>query len=107
MKMYSVYDQGVGAFMAPFMLRSKGEAIRQFSNTVANKDTEFYRHPEDFTLFELAEYDELTGVFKNHPTPVSCGIALDFHPATGEPEVSHGETRKTIGLREGTGVRTN
>lgn len=107
MKMYSVYDQGVGAFMAPFMLRSKGEAVRQFMNTVSDPKTEFFRHPDHFTLFELGDYDEQSGKFKNHPSPVSCGLALDYHPGKESTEVPDGEIRKTTGLREVSSARTN
>lgn len=75
---YAVYDSKVEKFMAPFMLRTKGEAIRGWKEAANDPKTMFCRHPGDFTLFELATYNEDTGTFENHKTPISLGTALEF-----------------------------
>lgn len=85
LKLFSVYDNGVKAYMQPFFVRSKGEAMRSWGDTVNDPKTAFYKHPQDFTLFELGEYDDETGKITNLNTPASCGTALDFRkPEQGQ-----------------------
>lgn len=98
MKMFAVYDQKVGSYMQPFAMRSKGEAVRGFMNIIADPKTEFHRHPSDFHLFELGEWDELSGAFKNHQAPVSCGMALEYHPDTAGNGVSHGKASQPVSM---------
>lgn len=81
-KIFSVYDSKVGAFMNPLFLRSRGEAIRMFDNTVNSGDSFLSKNPEDFTLFELGDWDELSSKFVIHPTPVSVGLAIEFIKST-------------------------
>lgn len=85
-KVFAVYDDKVGAYMAPFFLQSQGQAIRSFTDAAKDPNTDFCRHPGDFTLFELAEYDELTGKFTNLHAPHSLGTALQAK-ALGSPEL--------------------
>lgn len=61
MLMCAVYDKGIEAYMQPFFVRHKSEAIRSFADAVGKADTPFCTHPEDFTLFVLGEYDDNTG----------------------------------------------
>lgn len=78
LKVYSVYDSKVSAYMNPIFLRSKGEAIRVFSAAVTSADHDFCKYAEDFTLFELGSFDPSTGKFTLHSTPISCGVAIEF-----------------------------
>jgi hypothetical protein len=78
LKVFSVFDSKVGAYMNPIFLRSKGEAIRVFEATVNTVDHDFYKWSADYTLFELGEFDNLKGTFKLHTAPISIGCALEF-----------------------------
>lgn len=77
-KVFSVYDVGVEAYMNPFFMRSRGEALRAFSNLCNDPQTSMFKNPEDYTLFELASYDDSTGKFTNETTPLSLGVAVEF-----------------------------
>lgn len=77
-KVFCVYDSKAEAYMTPFHLRSRGEAIRSFSNACQDQKTEFSRHPGDFTLFEIGTYDDSTGTYENLPAKINIGLALDF-----------------------------
>lgn len=61
----SVFDSASGLFGQPVFAPSRGVAIRSFSDEVnrANTENALNIHPEDFTLFQLAEFDEETGIF--------------------------------------------
>jgi len=77
-KIYSVYDSKTEAFMQPFFSLTRGQAIRSFTDAVADSNSMLALHPADFTLFELADWDETTGSIVLPSTPISLGLALDF-----------------------------
>lgn len=76
-KIFAVYDSAVGCYMQPFFMQSKGQAIRAWMDTVNDPKTQFHAHPADFTLFELGDYDEETGILTNLPAKLSLGTALE------------------------------
>lgn len=83
-KIFTVYDSKVEAYLQPFFMRSKGEAIRAFSELVNDPQHNFSKYPSDFTLFELAEFtDETAGLFPLK-TPVSLGVGIEFVKSTGD-----------------------
>ena len=47
--------------MSPFSFPTSGQAIRAFSDSVNNPETQFYRHASDFELWELGVLDQLSG----------------------------------------------
>jgi len=71
LKVCAVYDSKAEAYSRPFFAATTGVAIRQFSAAVEDQQHEFNRFAEDYTLFELAEFDEQAGVFLNLETPKS------------------------------------
>lgn len=77
-KVYTVYDSKVEAYMSPFVMRSKGEAVRAFSDTVNEENSQFNKHPEDFTLFEIGEWNEKSGVLEMYAAKASLGLASEF-----------------------------
>lgn len=80
LKMFAVYDSKVGAYMAPFFMSSTGQALRAFIDTASDKETQVGKHPEDFTLFELGEYDDSCAVIHSLDTPKSIGVAIHLLP---------------------------
>jgi len=78
LKMFSVFDSKVGAFMNPFFVRSTAEAIRVFSDAVSNPQQGFCKHPEDYTLFEIGSWDDQTAAIDHLDTPHSLGLAVQF-----------------------------
>jgi hypothetical protein len=75
---FTVYDSKSEAYLQPFFLQTKGQAVRAFTDSVNDPQHQFCRHPEDYTLFELGEYDDFKGSFKIHKTPQVIGKALEF-----------------------------
>lgn len=78
MKVFTVYDSKAEAFATPFFMQSTGQALRAWTDTCNDEQTQINRHPEDFTLFHLGDFDSFTGKFENLPTPQSLGIAVEF-----------------------------
>jgi len=80
MKMFSVYDSKAEAYMRPFFAEATGQAIRSFSDEVnsGNKDSMVALHPGDFTLFELAYFNDGDGHLEVLEAKKSLGCGLDF-----------------------------
>lgn len=65
LKLFSIRDAKAGVFLAPFPARSSVEAERQVSASFDNpamQDTPIFKHPADFQLFVVADFDDETGV---------------------------------------------
>lgn len=75
---YTVYDSKTEAYLPPFFMKTKGQAIRAFTDTVNNRESQFWQHPADFTLFEIGEYNEASGELLNHDANIPLGMAIDF-----------------------------
>lgn len=78
-KVYSIFDTEVKAYMQPFFLRSKGEAIRALTSLLEDKNSNVAKYPEQFVLFEIGDYDDEKGLIISH-TPESLGVAIEFKP---------------------------
>lgn len=63
MKVYSLYDSKAEGFMPPFFQRTRGMAVRVMMNSLL-ESAELARYAADYTLFELGDFDEKTGAFK-------------------------------------------
>lgn len=76
-KIYSVYDSKSQTYTLPFFQGTKAQAIRTFTNMSKNPEHQFCMNPEDFTLFEVGEYDDILGTITQDKI-VSVGLALNF-----------------------------
>ena len=74
----SVYDSKTKVFGQPQYFINIPTALRSWGDTVNNPQDTTYKHPEDFTLFHLGEYDDENGTFTNLTTPQSLGSALQY-----------------------------
>lgn len=65
MKFFSIYDSKAAAYLAPFALQSSAHALRQLSELLlSDRPSPFSDYPEDFTLMEIGEWDQLSGQMK-------------------------------------------
>ncbi|QCQ85097.1 nonstructural protein [Blackfly microvirus SF02] len=80
MKIYTINDSKASFYMQPFYARQNGEAIRTFAqavNDTSNPNNLMARSPADYSLYEIGEFDELTGQI-TPVNPVSLGNGVDF-----------------------------
>lgn len=75
---FSVFDQKTNAYLDPVYYRSKGEAVRAMRDALANEDHQFAKHAEDYTLFELGDFDDTTGSFNLYNTPQALAKAIEL-----------------------------
>lgn len=71
LKLVAIKDVKVGAFQQPACVAAVGAAERAFSDAVSNpnKDTDISRHPEDFELYILGEFNDENGAINAYTTP--------------------------------------
>jgi len=77
LQMYSVYDSAVGCFHQPFFMRSKGEAIRSFSDACSDGKSNFCKHASDFSLFFIGDFKEETAEIRLAVSPEKILTASD------------------------------
>lgn len=65
LQVLAVFDSAVQAYSRPFFSPTTGAAVRSFSDEVNRnaEDNPMNRHASDYELFELASFDEETGIF--------------------------------------------
>lgn len=87
LKVFSIRDSKIEAFMQPFFAQTTAAGIRIWADSV-NGDTGFAKHPLDYCLFELGEFDQEKGSLTAHTQPVNLGFADDHLPKTQQPRIA-------------------
>ena len=76
-RLFSIYDVKAQVYLVPFTEKTIGSAIRLFAHSCQNPDTLFYKHPEDFTLFHLGDFDDNNCGFALLEAPVPIAKAIE------------------------------
>jgi len=77
-QVFSIYDQKASAFITPFFMPENEMAIRIFSDAVNDPVHQFGKHPSDYTLFNIGEYDDNSGALTAIKTHINLGIGIQF-----------------------------
>lgn len=74
---YSVFDAKAAVYGVPFFMPKDGMAVRAFTDLANDSNTMCGKHPEDFTLFKIGEFDDATGqVVGNTPVAVVTAASV-------------------------------
>lgn len=87
LKIFAVYDSKAEAYARPFFDQATGAAVRSFAEIANDKNHPIGKHPGDYTLFEIGEYNDQNGEIKNNDANVALGAAIEFlhqRPSTAE-----------------------
>lgn len=60
-RMFIIYDKKAGIYNKPFFFVNEHVAQRAAQELIDNGDSQIAQHPEDFTMFEIGEYDDVEG----------------------------------------------
>ena len=76
---YAVKDSAVQSYAQPMFFPTVPAAVRAFSDAVNSQDpnSQLCKHPEDFALYKVGDYDTVTGVIEPCQ-PVVVETALAF-----------------------------
>jgi hypothetical protein len=70
-KLYAIYDQAMQMYLQPFPAHSNAHAIRSFSDHANEAGTPVNKHPEDYSLDYIADFDEQTGNMTGNPVRIA------------------------------------
>ncbi len=74
---YAVYDSKAESYTPPFFEHAEGRALRTFADCCNDQGHQFGKHPEDYTIFRLGEYDDNTGtITQDKISSVATGHTL-------------------------------
>ena len=83
LKICTIHDSKVGAYMRPMTFTALGQAERTFRDIVNDLEHEIGKHPEDYTLFMVGEFNDQTGNIEAIE-PLSIGNGINYK----EPEIT-------------------
>lgn len=66
----AVRDVKADCYFTPILADNKAIAMRNFADAAANPDLTIVKHPEDYALYHLGEYDQATGKITALDQPV-------------------------------------
>lgn len=76
-KIFSIHDSKAQAYFPPFFLPTIAMAVRTFEDMANDKNNNIGKHPEDFTLFHIGEFDDTTSIIE--PSSPSTAINKAVH----------------------------
>ena len=68
-KVFSVYDAKALFYGVPFFMPMVGMATRSFGDLIDDPRSAVNKHPEDYSLFLLGEFDDQSGVMVPQTAP--------------------------------------
>lgn len=77
-KIYAIKDQAIEAFSQPFFVQAQGQAVRMFMDETKNEQSQLNKHPQDFELWYLGEFNEQDGVITAATNIERVARAIDF-----------------------------
>lgn len=81
LKAYSLYDAKAKAFLPPHFYTNTGMALRQFSDLCNENTSVVYRHPEDYVLYYVGDYDDEDAKYIQKTPLEVVGTALEYRQA--------------------------
>ena len=88
LKAFAIHDSVAQAFNTPFFMHNAGIAVRVFQDNVNSDDeNNISKHPEQFVLFELGEYDDSTGIITPYDSPKALHTGIELKNPTPEDDI--------------------
>lgn len=78
LQVFAVRDRAIGAFMQPWFAPSVGAAIRAFTDSVNDATSPWNKHPDDYDLWHLGEWDDQNGRFEVSESGVLAGAVAQI-----------------------------
>lgn len=79
LNMYTFLDSAAAAFTTPFFMHNDGLAIRAFQDNInAKEENNMSQHPDQFTLFKVATWDDKAAKLEplEAPQRIALGVEL-------------------------------
>lgn len=100
LKVFSVFDAKLASFGRPWYELTEASAIRVFTDAVnddSNQNNQWFKHPEDFSLFHIGEFNDETGnVEPCLPVSLVTASAIYNHQKTIQMDLFNGKKQKKV-----------
>jgi len=77
-KVFVFKDSKSQTYGPPFIDENRGKVIREVQEGIQTGQAVWAKHPQDFTLFEIADYDAKSGSIQMYESKVAVGLVQDF-----------------------------
>lgn len=77
-KIFVFKDDKSNSYGPPMVMPTKGIFIREVQDQLKQGQAVWAKHPQDFTIFEIGEYDPSTGTVHNYEAKSAIGLVDDF-----------------------------
>lgn len=78
LKIYAIYDTKAENFNTPFFMNTNGQAIRAFADLANDTNSTINKHPADYRLFLIGDFDTDSGTVTPEKNTQPLGFASDF-----------------------------
>lgn len=78
LKVFSIFDVKSAIFSQPFFSSNNVTALRSFSDLVGESGNQVSKHPEDFKLYCIGDFNDNSGGLASCPQPEFLANASDF-----------------------------
>lgn len=78
---FAVHDCKAGFYGSPFVFPSVALAVRAFEDLVKDPRSSVSKHPGDYRLFRIADFDDVEGYLSPVSPVVFIGCGSDFESA--------------------------
>lgn len=76
-KLFAVKDKSMDTFLSPQAIPHHAQALRQWEEMCNDPSTSFCKHPKEFALYELGEFNVDTGRLTSLEVPHLLSNASD------------------------------
>ena len=77
-KVFSIFDDKALIFSSPFFMPHIGMATRAFADLVNDGQSNVAKHPSDFKLYQIGEFDDVTGALTPLAQPLFINGVIEF-----------------------------
>lgn len=78
LKVFAIFDEKARAYASPFYFHHDGEALRAFADLCEDAKSRVNRHPGDFRLYRLGEFDPISGLITGLVVPYYLAAGVQF-----------------------------
>ena len=93
MGMYAIRDAAIGVYKPPFVQHNNAHAMRNFGDLANDPNTEINKHPSDYCLVRVGEWDDDQGTL--HPEEHHV-IAWAVDIADGKPQSTETQIHEPV-----------